>query len=181
MTNGIERNKAERVPSLDSRRFSRMNSTVLSRSSIHVRSNSNATSANRRISTIYDSKPSICGGVHKRSTFFRKQGELNSANSSPSIQYDLLRFVKSWFIKSHGSHELATWHLRAFAVTLRKLRKINIWHWDEFLKNGLDKRFDSYLYFFPGNFNHHDKYCLNHILGITNPLSVVPTSQYTSV
>ena len=126
MTNGIERNKTERVPSLDSRRFSRMNSTVLSRSSIHVRSNSNATSANRRISTIYDSKPSICGGVHKRSTFFRKQGELNSANSSPSIQYDLLRFVKSWFIKSHGSHELATWNLRAFAVTLRKLRKINI-------------------------------------------------------
>jgi len=51
---------------------------------------------------------------------------MNSANSSPSIQYDLLRFVKSWFIKSHGSHELATWHLRAFAVTLRKLRKINI-------------------------------------------------------
>ena len=126
MTKGIERNRTERVPSLDSRRFSRMNSTVLSRSSIHVRSNSNATSANRRISTIYDSKPSICGGVHKRSTFFRKQGELNSANSSPSIQYDLLRFVKSWFIKSHGSHELATWHLRAFAVTLRKLRKINI-------------------------------------------------------
>ena len=37
MTNGIERNKAERVPSLDSRRFSRMNSTVLSRSSIHAK------------------------------------------------------------------------------------------------------------------------------------------------
>lgn len=122
----IERSTINRVSFMDSRRFSRMNSPVLSRSSIHTRSSSNAVSANRRISTIYDSKPSIGGGIYKRSTFFHRQGELNSANASPSIQYDLLRFVKSWFITSHGSHELATWHLRAFAATLRKLRKINI-------------------------------------------------------
>ena len=122
----IERSTINRVSFMDSRRFSRMNSPVLSRSSIHTRSSSNAVSANRRISTIYDSKPSIGGGIYKRSTFFHRRGELNSANASPSIQYDLLRFVKSWFITSHGSHELATWHLRAFAATLRKLRKINI-------------------------------------------------------
>ena len=122
----IERSTINRVSFMDSRRFSRMNSPVLSSSSIHTRSSSNAVSANRRISTIYDSKPSIGGGIYKRSTFFHRRGELNSANASPSIQYDLLRFVKSWFITSHGSHELATWHLRAFAATLRKLRKINI-------------------------------------------------------
>lgn len=122
----IERSTINRVSFMDSRRFSRMNSPVLSRSSIHTRSSSNAVSANRRISTIYDSKPSIGGGIYKRSTFFHRQEELNSAHASPSIQYDLLRFVKSWFITSHGSHELATWHLRAFAATLRKLRKINI-------------------------------------------------------
>ncbi len=115
----------ERKSLIDSRRSSRMNSTVLSRSSIHMRSNSNATSTNKRISTIYDSKPTIGGDIHKHSAFLRKQVELNSVHSSPSIQYDLMRFVKSWFIKSHGSHELATWHLRAFAATLRKLRKIN--------------------------------------------------------
>ena len=37
----------ERKSLIDSRRSSRMNSTVLSRSSIHMRSNSNATSTNK--------------------------------------------------------------------------------------------------------------------------------------
>ena len=92
---------------------------------INNSNNSNNNSNNRRVSTIYDSKASIGARNGNKSTFFRNQAEQSATLLSPSVQIDLLRFVRSWFITSHGSHELATWHLRAFAVTLRRLRRNN--------------------------------------------------------